>query len=301
MHDNFKIGLVQMNSAEDVAANVAQAEKLVREAAAGGAQLIVTPEYTNMLFDEMSHAVKLAVPQDEDPCLARMRALARELNVWIHVGSLAIKANDSQIYNRSFLLNANGDIVATYDKIHLFAVTLPNGEVHNESDRVIRGKNIPVVDTPFGRMGFCICYDLRFPEMFKAMADAGVEIVMAPAAYTTESGKATWRTFVNGRAVDNKFFVAAAAQCGFHGERECWGHSMMADPFGRVIARTPVSNPEIPDGTPGVAIGTVDRTLLKKYEQSYPVTQQRADSPFQIVSAVPVTPPAVALRGPSLT
>jgi len=280
---SFKAACIQMNSGGDMNANLTQLEKLIGKAAAKGAHFIVTPEYTNLLFDDMADAIPVVLPQAHDITLARCRELARDLRVWIHIGSLALKESSDKISNRSFLIDADGNIVSTYDKVHLFDTNTPDGNVHRESAGVVRGQEVKVVETPFGNIGMGICYDLRFSDQFKEMMMAGAEIFVLPAAYTVPSGERTWEAFLMARAAENGCFVIAAGQCADEGFGGCWGHSMIVSPWGPIIARTPAGATGKADKEAGVVVAELKRTELDQARAAYPVADQTNESPYRII------------------
>lgn len=245
--------LVQLNSSDDPAANLPRTEALIRDAAAGGAELILTPEVTNIV--SASRAVqdaRLALEQD-DATLARLRAVAAERGVWLSLGSLALKSDDpdGRFVNRQFLIGPDGGIRARYDKIHMFDVQLSEDEVYRESAHVSPGAEAVIEDTPWGRIGHTICYDLRFPCLYRDLAKAGAEILTVPAAFTKRTGEAHWHVLIRARAIENGAFVVAAAACGaVPGGGETYGHSLIVDPWGAVLAEG--------GEAPGVALARID-------------------------------------------
>ncbi|MDR3372188.1 MAG: carbon-nitrogen hydrolase family protein [Ancalomicrobiaceae bacterium] len=234
----FRAALVQMRSARAVEPNIAAAEALIREAAGKGAQYVQTPENTNIMEPDAEKLFGALVPESEDPTLARLRAVAAELGIFLHIGSLAIRETATKAANRAFLIAPDGAVVARYDKIHLFDVNLANGESYLESERVRPGAEAVTYDLPFGRLGFAVCYDMRFPQLFRALSQqGGAEILTAPAAFTKTTGEAHWHVLLRARAIENGAFVLAAAQGGTHETgRQTFGHSIVIDPWGRVIA-----------------------------------------------------------------
>ncbi|HVY58262.1 MAG TPA: carbon-nitrogen hydrolase family protein [Xanthobacteraceae bacterium] len=247
----FRVGLLQMRSGRTPSANMDAAAKLVSEAKAAGADYILTPEMTNVV--EMNREGLFAVLSEEenDKSLAAFRELARKHHVWLHVGSLALRVSHDKAANRSFLIDPAGDVVTRYDKIHMFDVDLANGESYRESRSYRAGEFAVTADLPWGRLGFAICYDLRFPALFRALAEAGCSFISLPSAFTRQTGEAHWHVLIRARAIENGCFVVAAAQGGKHEDgRETYGHSLVVDPWGRVLAE---------GGTePGVVIAEVD-------------------------------------------
>ncbi|MBT9373144.1 carbon-nitrogen hydrolase family protein [Rhizobium sp. CSW-27] len=232
-----KVAAVQMCSGVDPHRNADAMERLVREAAAAGATYVQTPEMTGAL--QRNRAALKAVLADEagDVIVARAAALARDLGIFVHVGSTAIARGDEKMANRGFLFGPDGARICAYDKIHMFDVDLDNGESWRESAAYEPGSAARVADLPFGRLGFAICYDVRFPQIFRTEAMAGAEILTVPAAFTRQTGEAHWEILLRARAIENGAFLIAAAQGGVHEDgRETYGHSMIIDPWGRILA-----------------------------------------------------------------
>ncbi len=229
--------MVQLRSGGDVTASLDAAEPLIREAAAGGAHYVQTPENTALM--ELDAACRLAACEIEEgnTALARLSALAAELEVWLHVGSLAVRAGGDRLANRSFLIAPDGKIASRYDKLHLFDVDLPDGEVYRESRDYNCGKDAVIADLPWGRLGVSICYDLRFPALYRALAEAGADMLAVPSAFTAQTGRAHWEILLRARAIETGCWVFAAAQGGLHENgRATWGHSMIVSPWGDVVA-----------------------------------------------------------------
>lgn len=235
----FRAALVQMCSSRSIDDNIATIDRLVREAAAGGAVYVQTPETCGIMDEDPARLFSILTDEAGDRTLAAARALARELGITLHLGSLAIKVGDgAKAVNRAFVIGADGEIAARYDKIHLFDVQLANGDVYRESARYVAGSEVVVVDLPFGRLGIAICYDLRFPHLFRAQAkEGGAKILTVPAAFTRPTGEAHWHVLLRARAIENGAWVLAAAQAGVHENgRETYGHSLVIDPWGRIVA-----------------------------------------------------------------
>jgi predicted amidohydrolase len=247
----FKVGLVQMRSGLDPSANLTAALASVDEAKRAGADYVLTPEMTNILAIKRDHLFANIVAEEHDPTLATLREVARNLGIYIHVGSLAIRASHEKAVNRSFLIDRKGDIAARYDKIHMFDVDLGGGESYRESSNYRSGELAAVADLPWGRLGLTICYDLRFPALYRALVEAGASFLAIPAAFTRQTGEAHWHVLLRARAIENGSFVFAAAQGGKHENgRETFGHSLVADPWGRILAE---------GGTePGVVMAEID-------------------------------------------
>jgi predicted amidohydrolase len=232
----FRIALVQMRSLRDPAQNVAAAAALIRQAKEGGAHYVLTPEMTNVMGLDREGVLKAVGTEDDDASLAAFRQLARELKIHLHVGSLALRSGGERAVNRSLLIDAQGEIAARYDKIHMFDVDLAGGESYRESHTYAPGDAAVVADLPWGRLGLTICYDVRFPALYRALAESGASFITAPAAFTRQTGEAHWSVLMRARAIENGCFVFAAAQAGMHENgRETYGHSMVVDPWGRVI------------------------------------------------------------------
>ena len=233
----FRVGLVQMRSGRTPQANIDAAAKLIGEAKAAGADYVQTPEMTNIMEVKREALFGAIVPEEADTGLATLREVARAHALWIHVGSLAIKVSPEKAANRSFLIDPRGEIAARYDKIHMFDVDLANGESYRESRNFRAGEMAVTADLPWGRLGLTVCYDLRFPALYRALAEAGSSFLAIPSAFTRQTGEAHWHVLVRARAIENTSYVLAAAQGGKHENgRETFGHSMVVDPWGRVIA-----------------------------------------------------------------
>jgi len=235
-----KIAAVQMCSGVSPEKNADRMDALVREAHAAGATYIQTPEMTGALQKDRKALFAMLKPEESDIIVARGAALARELSVHVHVGSTAIGLGDGKVANRGFLFGPDGEIVCRYDKIHMFDVDLDNGESWRESAVYRPGEEARLAHLPFGALGFAICYDVRFPQLFRAEAMAGAEIISLPAAFTRQTGEAHWEVLIRARAIENGVFMIAAAQAGVHEDgRETYGNSMIVDPWGRILARAP--------------------------------------------------------------
>ena len=234
---SFRVGLIQLRSGRAPAANLDTATKLIREAKQAGADYVLTPEMTNIMELSRERLFAAIVPEENDSSLAAFRELARALSLYLHVGSLAIKASPDKAANRSFLINQKGEIIARYDKIHMFDVDLGNAESYRESQNFRPGELAVLADLPWARFGLSICYDLRFPALYRALAEAGASLLTIPSAFTRLTGEAHWHVLVRARAIENGCFVLAAAQGGTHENgRETFGHSLVVDPWGRILA-----------------------------------------------------------------
>lgn len=232
------LALVQMTSGTVISDNFLQAEKMIRNAARDGAKLISLPEVANLAQMNRRESVKEACLEESDPFLSGCRALAQELNIWIHIGSLVIKIpNEDRMANRAFMIDDQGSINARYDKIHMFDVDLEGGESYRESKSFRPGEKAVISETPWGKIGLTICYDVRFPNLHRSLAAAGARVILNPAAFTQKTGEAHWHTLLTARAIETTCFVAAAAQTGHHDDgRETYGHSLAVTPWGDIIA-----------------------------------------------------------------
>jgi predicted amidohydrolase len=247
----FKAACVQLRSSDDVAENISQTARLVREAAARGANFIATPENTTLMAPDGGAKLAHSFDEAHDPALPVFSDLAKELKVWLLIGSLAIKVSDTKTANRSFLFAPDGGITARYSKIHLFDVALASGEVYRESNTVAGGDEAVVANTDFGPIGLSICYDLRFPQLYRRLAQTGAFLFTVPSAFTVPTGEAHWHVLLRARAIENGAFVIAPAQGGSHANgRKTYGHSLIVAPWGEILAEA---------GTePGVILAEID-------------------------------------------
>ena len=262
----FKAACVQLRSSDDVAANISETARLVREAAARGARFIATPENTTLMAPDGGAKLAHSFDEAHDPALPVFAALAKELNVWLLIGSLAIKVSDTKTANRSFLFAPDGRITARYSKIHLFDVALASGEVYRESNTVEGGNEAVVADTDFGSVGLSICYDLRFPQLYRRLAQKGAFLFTVPSAFTVPTGEAHWHVLLRARAIENGAFVIAPAQGGTHANgRKTYGHSLIVAPWGEVLAEA---------GTePGIIVAEIDPALSAQARARVPNLQ----------------------------
>ena len=247
----MRAALIQLRSGTDMARNCAAASALIREAAGQGATFISTPEMTNILEPDRPRLRGLARPEAEDASVAAFAALARELGLWLNIGSLALTGQGEKLVNRSMLFAPDGSIAARYDKIHLFDVDLPTGESLRESHAYEGGAAAVLVQTALGPIGLTICYDMRFPHLYRALAQAGAKLFTVPSAFTVPTGQAHWHVLLRARAIETGSFVLAAAQGGRHDSgRETYGHSLIVSPWGEVLAEA---------GTePGIVVADID-------------------------------------------
>ncbi len=233
----FKAACVQVNASNDMDTNIAKARDMVREAAAQGANLICLPENVAMMEFGGENVIAKSYPQTEHPGLGAFRDLAVETKSWILIGSLAIRLENGKVANRCFLLNDQGEIVGQYDKIHLFDVDLAGGESYRESNTFDGGDRAVLAQTPWGPLGMSICYDVRFPHLYRDYAQAGANIITVPAAFTKQTGEAHWKVLLRARAIETGSYVIAPGQCGEHkGGRQTYGHSLIINPWGEVLA-----------------------------------------------------------------
>lgn len=231
-----RIALVQMTGGIDPAANAATLVEAVERAGAEGAAMLFTPEMSNLIDRDRDRAAASIVGESEDVVLAAVREAAARAGIWVHLGSIAVRRDDGRLANRALVIDATGAIRARYDKIHLFDVNLPNGEAWRESASYAPGERAVAVDTPVGRLGLSICYDLRFPDLYRALSDAGATLFAVPAAFTRPTGAAHWEILLRARAIEAGVHVIAAAQTGDHADgRATWGHSLVVDPWGAVL------------------------------------------------------------------
>jgi len=261
----FTAACIQLTSGADPEENLKVSSALIEEAIAAGADFVSTPEVTNMMEPYKAAARDKASLEEDDLTLEAFRSLALKHQKWIHAGSLVIKKpDDDRLANRSFLIAPDGSITAKYDKIHMFDVALENGEQHKESSAYAPGEVAVTTSTPWGTLGLAICYDVRFAHLFQDLAiKGGAEFFTVPAAFTYMTGTAHWHTLLRARAIENGAFVIAAAQCGHHSEkRRTYGHSVIIDPWGEILA----------DGgeTPGFVTAEIDMSAVRKRRQQVP-------------------------------
>ena len=262
----FRAGLIQMRSGRTPRANLDDAVRLIGEAKSAGADYVQTPEMTNIMEISREKLFEMIEEQDKDICLPVFRELARKHSIFLHIGSLAIKISPDKAANRGFLIGPDGAIVASYDKIHMFDVDLAGGESYRESRSYRPGESAVLADLPFCRIGLSICYDLRFPALYRALAEAGATVLTVPSAFTRQTGEAHWHVLMRARAIENGSFVLAAAQGGEHENgRGTFGHSLAVDPWGRILAE---------GGTePGVIIADIDPAEVTAARSKVPSLQ----------------------------
>jgi len=242
----FKAAAIQMRSGESPERNAVDLERLVREAASLGATYVQTPEMTGALIRDKDARAASFTSEDKDIVVSTARKLAKELGIFLHIGSTAILRADGKLANRALLFAPDGAMIASYDKIHMFDVDLDNGESWRESAAYEPGTKAVVTEIDGTKLGFAVCYDLRFPQLFRAEAMAGAELLSVPAAFTRQTGEAHWHILLRARAIENGAYVVAAAQGGLHEDgRETYGHSLIVDPWGRIIAEAAHDEPAV--------------------------------------------------------
>ena len=263
------IALYQAQSGLDPTANAEKLVGAVRDASAGGAAMLFTPEMSGMLDRDRERALGKARAEDQDEVLAAVRKAAAKAGIWVHLGSLALKGDSGKLVNRGFVIDDLGEVRARYDKIHLFDVDLPTGESWRESAMYEAGEGAVIVsDTPVGKLGLTICYDLRFPELFQRLSDACADLISVPAAFTVPTGRAHWRVLLRARAIEAELFVVAAAQAGRHEDgRDTYGHSLVADPWGEVLLEM--------GEEPGLSFAEIDLKRIADVRSRIPVHQHR--------------------------
>ena len=261
------IALIQTRTPASPAAAFAHVEPLIREAAAGGAKLILTPEATNFLIKDPAARAAVLSTDEADAVVGGLRGLARELGVWLLIGSAIVRSGqegDDRAANRSLLIDDKGAVVATYDKLHVYDVDLPTGERWRESAAIRPGDGAVVADTPWGKLGLTICYDIRFPQLYRALAKAGAAMISVPAAFTVPTGEAHWETLLRARAIETGCWILAPAQAGTHEDgRRTWGRSTVVGPWGEVVAK-------LDHDEPGVLFATLDFEAVTRARNAVP-------------------------------
>lgn len=265
--DTLDIALIQTRTPATPVAALDQVEALIREAATGGARFVLTPEGTNLLEQRRDRRADVITDEDVDPAVIGLRRLAAELDIWLLIGSAIVRsghAGDDRAANRSLLIDPNGGIVVRYDKLHVFDVDLPNGETYRESTTIRPGDDAAVADTPWGRLGLTVCYDLRFPHLFRQLAKAGASMIAVPAAFTVPTGRAHWEVLLRARAIETGAFILAPAQGGSHEDgRNTWGRSMVVAPWGEIVA-------SVDHDEPCVLPASLDMSAVDKARMSVP-------------------------------
>jgi len=259
----MKIALIQMTSCPDVKTNLNFVTEKIREAAKAGAIFISTPENSDFMIDGAESKIAGAYNEDNHPFIEAFKLLASELKVTILLGSIAVKNQERKLNNRSYMFSPTGEIIGVYNKIHLFDVDLPTGETRRESDMIVAGERAVTVDAGFIKIGMTICYDVRFPHLFRALAKEGAGVITVPSAFTVPTGMMHWDVLLRARAIENGAFVIAPAQCGTHdGGRKTYGHSIVIDPWGKVIAEA--------GNEPIILYADIDLSEVEKFRQAIP-------------------------------
>jgi predicted amidohydrolase len=267
-----RIALYQARTGIDPKRNATDLVAAVDEAAAGGAAILFTPEMSGLLDRDRARSAEHLRSETEDEVLAAVRAAGARAGIWIHLGSLALKRDGGKLANRGFVINSAGAIRASYDKLHLFDVDLPTGESWRESAAYAPGEGAVVVDTPAGPLGLAICYDLRFPDLFRSLTDAGARILSVPAAFTVPTGQAHWHILLRARAIEAGVFVVAAAQGGRHEDgRQTYGHSLVVDPWGEVLLDMGAEN--------GIGFAEIDLARIEAVRSRLPAIAHRRPVP----------------------
>lgn len=266
----LRVGCIQLNAGSDLPANLQAAALAVRKAAGQGARLICLPEYCALLDGSGRVMREGSPPEPEHSALPAFAGLAQETDAWLLIGSLTVKLEDDRMANRAYLLSNTGEIVARYDKIHMFDVTLPNGKVIRESSAYRPGERAVLAHTPWGPLGLTICYDVRFPHLYRALAKAGATMLVVPSSFQRETGPAHWHTLLRARAIESAAWVIAPAMCGDHANgRSTYGHSLVIDPWGKIVG-------ELED-QPGVLIADIDLEQATKVRAMLPSLQHDRD------------------------
>ncbi len=270
----FRAACIQLCSTDDVEANIATIDEMVRRAKAEGADYVQTPEMSNVVQRDRMKLTEAIRPEADDPSVAAFSSLARELGIVLHIGSLALEAGGGKIANRAYLFGSDGNIMVRYDKIHLFDVDLPNGESWRESSVYVPGEKAEIADLPWCRLGVSICYDVRFPALYRAQAHGGAAILTAPAAFTRQTGEAHWQVLQRARAIENGAFMISAAQAGQHADgRETYGHSIIVGPWGDVLAEAGGKGPDL-------IVADIDPALSADARQKIPALKN--ERPFAL-------------------
>ncbi len=275
----MRVAIYQARTGIDPAVSARNLTGAVQEAAASGAEILFTPEMSGLLDRDRERAVRHLRSEADDPVLAGVRSAAAEAGMWVHLGSLALagEREDGRLVNRGFLIDDQGAIRARYDKIHLFDVDLPTGESWRESAAYAPGERAALADSPAGKLGLSVCYDLRFPDLYRALTDAGATLLAIPAAFTVPTGEAHWHVLLRARAIEAGVFVIAAAQSGRHEDgRETYGHSLVIDPWGRILLDM---GQEV-----GLGFAELDLAQVDEVRSRLPAIRHRRPIPAPIVS-----------------
>ncbi|KAM3345357.1 deaminated glutathione amidase, chloroplastic/cytosolic [Capsicum galapagoense] len=276
MANSVRIAAAQMTSVNNLAVNFDTCSRLVKEAASAGAKLLCFPENFSFVGDLQGESLKIAEPLD-GPIMKGYCSLARESNIWLSLGGFQEKgSDDAHLRNTHVLIDDNGNIRSTYSKMHLFDVDVPGGAVYKESSFTEAGKDIVVVDSPFGRLGVTVCYDLRFPELYQQLRfNHDAQVLLVPAAFTTVTGQAHWEILLRARAIETQCYVIAAAQAGKHNEkRESYGNTLIIDPWGTIVGRLPDRS------STGITVADIDFSLIDSVRAKMPVSKHRKPTEF---------------------
>jgi predicted amidohydrolase len=273
-----RIAIYQATSGIDPEANARALVEAIEQASAGGAEMLFTPEMTGLLDSDSARAAKVRRAEEDDEVLAAAKQAAARYRIWVHIGSLAVLADNGKVANRSFVIDREGNVRGSYDKIHLFDVDLPTGESWRESNTYSAGAGVTLVNgTPVGKLGLTICYDLRFPGLFARLAESDADVIAVPAAFTVPTGKAHWHILLRARAIEAGLFIVAAAQVGHHEDgRNTFGHSLVVDPWGEVLL-------DMGEGK-GVGFADVDLKRISDVRSRIPALNHRRPIPDAVTS-----------------
>jgi predicted amidohydrolase len=263
MTEPFRLACVQLNAGNDMKGNIAVATELIRDAVRDGADFVALPECSVMMEVGRKNVLDRALPEENHPALETFQEVAAALGVWLLPGTLTVRLRDERVANRGYLIDPEGEIRARYDKIHMFDVDLEGGESYRESATYRAGASACVAETPWGLMGFTVCYDVRFPHLYRQLAQAGAIFTAVPSAFTQPTGRAHWHVLMRARAIETGSYIFAPAQCGEHPRgRRTYGHSLIVDPWGEVLA----------DGgeSPGVIVAEIDPARVASVRRSLP-------------------------------
>ena len=262
--DKLKVCLIQIEGRETPELNSKLLRKYLKKSLKFNPHIIFTPECLNVITSNNAHLIKVATTQNNCPVLHECMNFAKKKNIFISIGSLLLKTNNSKkMINRSLFINNKGKIINHYDKIHLFDAKINNNEIHQESKTFKKGNSIVMVNLPWGKFGLTICYDIRFPMLYKRLVKLGCKFLLIPSAFTIPTGKAHWKILLQSRAIENSSYIIAAAQCGIHhGSRQTYGHSMIVDPWGKIILKGSTK--------PGIFSTTLDLGLIKSVRTRMP-------------------------------
>ncbi len=281
MSGSFKTALVQLTAGPEIEGNLARIEPLVAEAAGQGASLICLPENCTQIQPDKEKVLREVQPEESHPALPRLQAMAADNGIWLQVGSLTLKAANRLLWNRGYLIRPDGAITARYDKIHLFDAAVGAAETYRESSYTAPGTEAVVADLPWGRLGITICYDMRFPHLYRHLAQAGADFLTVPSAFTRPTGRDHWHVLLRARAIETGCYVLAAAQCGVHaGGRETYGHSLIVDPWGTVLADAGEEE--------GLVLAEIDPAQVLEARRRIPALEH--DRPFGLPARDPDLP-----------